>query len=1339
MTCSLPTKEQVDNAVSNHKAIYALAPSQPASTTIEYLKHTAETFEKKNGFYEIKSSGLKLKTTVTTEVGKWYKRKFPIPFEKKKQEKIDQQALIGNVIHKSAELAIKRLIDDLKNLTADEALTVLDDPKLFSKYKSVVLDAFKESEVEFGYAVPEYLSEKVFLGMREIIKQIYGRQKALDVRTGNKGIVTIMSEALVIDAKEDVGGTADLIAVFSNNTAMVFDFKTKVVDPKKLNADGSIKSDATLVSKTDLERYKLQLASLSKILKKSYGIKQVISARIVPIRININFNAKSNKFDNSIKDLAIGYNQDKALQQITPLPEFTGFTDLDDFIRGIEKKIRLLKQKAEKDKANKVEYEQKIEQLEDSKKDILTFHNFNKILEYAVKIEKELTPDAVDKMSIKELREVLDELKMLESLSEATWKYRQYMKSKGVKVEDIEEFENTVSKTIASIVDKITFIEEELYNKKVSDLIEDLSNRKIKDDEGNILPFHDEGYFGKMINKLSEFENPVFIAFRKKLDSIQYDIRESVNKLIDEVQKTEGALFKYMKETGKDREWLIKSLINSNTDNLHNKLSKSFSDELKALKESKEVAKIVEYYEPKESYQKWYDDTLKTKKTDQQKKSFEERFNLTLKNGKPVQPSAWIYALLKDRNLRLKESVENNNLSQEYKYIQSVPQLKSYYEMFLKYNKQFREMLDLDYYKLPNNFIANIRRDTVERITDRGLVAGMTDSIQDMIKNLDIREDDTLFGELEDGKLVRRIPKFFINPFKDSDGNVLVGEKSYEFGKSLILFAKMAYNYKFMQEEEANILAMKEFLSERGTELIKKKGKNIEDYVGNQLARKLGNTEMENIFDTFVDMYLYGIQVQPAFGDESLVWEKRILAAKQYMTLKSLGFNFVASIGSALAAKTNSWIEGNKGILYDKQQYGEALKDAWSNREKHLALVAFFDAMNVKYENFSIDEDVTHKNLGDPTRRGFIAKYVNTRVLMRPFSYGDEIIDEIVTNAMAKNYYVDDLGNLRRFTTEEEKTKFADRTVWNLFTYENGEAKLKVTDEQLKNVIIAFRKAARSGQAKIKGTIPHEDKAYWQSQILGQVVMHYKSWMPAIMKERFGKLKYNNEILAVEMGKYTALSKEFSNVEGYAAKDFVKKIVFPKLKQFLTHLLTFGKIKMNDKARKLEYFENWLEDNPQYKGIISFEEFIDIQQRQLRSLMVELRILLAFAGIIVLLGFDWDDDGEKDYKQLWATRKLAAVIFKTNQELTFTYNPVEFAKMIANPIPMISLVTDAVKTLNNTVDETFDVIIGEERLLGGSDSDKTGLLHYSHQWIPGARGISKLFDIFNQDSGESYK
>lgn len=87
-------------------------------------------------------------------------------------------------------------------------------------------------------------------------------------------------------------------------------------------------------------------------------------------------------------------------------------------------------------------------------------------------------------------------------------------------------------------------------------------------------------------------------------------------------------------------------------------------------------------------------------------------------------------------------------------------------------------------------------------------------------------------------------------------------------------------------------------------------------------------------------------------------------------------------------------------------------------------------------------------------------------------------------------------------------------------------------------------------------------------------------------------------------------------------KKFLVDILLPKMFQFLKQLAYFGKL--NDKHTKQLFFEQWLEDNPHYKGKIDFESFNQVQQAQLKALAQELRILLAFAALIMLMGSDFD-------------------------------------------------------------------------------------------------------------------
>ncbi len=560
----------------------------------------------------------------------------------------------------------------------------------------------------------------------------------------------------------------------------------------------------------------------------------------------------------------------------------------------------------------------------------------------------------------------------------------------------------------------------------------------------------------------------------------------------------------------------------------------------------------------------------------------------------------------------------------------------------------------------------------------------------------------------------------------------------------------MAYNYQEMTNIEAEVLALREAISD-SEDMIVKSGKLAENNMGNI---KTIPSNLNDVFNTFVDMYVYGVHVKPIIGDQSGEWEKVLLKMKEYFSLKTLGLSPVAAMGSYLSAKLQAYVTGKTGIYYNESQYNEALVQSWKDRKRFLAMSAYFDPMGHRYGSIRLEEkDLGEFQLGDKSQRGWINQYLNSRLLMQPFAAGDQHIEEVVTYAMAQNYYVDDSGNLKKIKFEEQKEQFKDRLISSLFQFD-GEAKLNLPAEQTKRVVRQFRNAVRDAQSGIKGTISDEDKAYWQGHIVGQLVMNFKSWMPAVMFERFGKVKYKDTSDTLYMGRYTAIAQEFGNTKYNSfgsvleTKFFLQKILLPKIGQLIGHLLSLhsigGKFKpytMKDDGTVYAMYEKFLAENPHYQGKVSYEEFRDIQQKQLKAVIIELRILLTFAALTMLAMGDWDDDGEKNYRKFWLTRKAVSTLLKTKQELFFMFNPVDFANLTKNPIPVVGLVIDAQKTLSNTFDELFDlvldgsVVVGDLELAGKKDSaDKKDILAYGHTWIPGMQGLVRFLDIFSDDT-----
>lgn len=1333
MTCAIPNRDEVISAIEKKETFYETSSFQTADDTRGFLQNTQEHISKIDDIYGVEGTNARLKTTITTEISKDFNKD---NFEQSQLDYWQKLAELGTFVHSTNEIIMKNVVNQFVGMTAiqmKEHIHSIDNEVLMN-------NILRNVSRDFLITKEDLL--KTIDGAKDILLQAVRKQIEINKKTGLEGIPSFHIEQKIIDPKKDIGGTADLIVIYSNNTASVFDFKTKRASKNKgqVDRDGNL-ATRNVFTETNLNKYKLQLAEITRILLERYGVKTVTTKRIVPIQVDIKYD-KINGWTNKISKINYGIKQNKFLGQIAPLPESTGFEDLDHYIRTIDERIDKLEQQGNHDWTKKKANHDKIVELRNSREDLLIKHDLSGTIAHVNKLMLEL--DDLSRFSIEDLRNNLLELKALATVTQSTYDYRKTLKERGFE-DKTNDIETKIKEIFIEVSDKIKDVEEELYNKRLNELTNKATGYALYDEEGKLMPFEQESYFGKIFNQLSEFNNPIFKLFRSRLDDVNYDMRAKLDSVISDVQNKEDAVYAWMKKNGKDANRFVPdTFVDKKTGNLVNELSEDFRKGLKKIRGVGQIDQILSTFNIKQSYQEYYEKQRQIKKeyfdriypSDRAKansslQEWVKNHSLEIVNGKAKYPLAW-YNAYKENRLEIKPEVKAANLSNEYKYIASIPVLLDYYKMFTSYNNQFRKTLGVEYKKLPATFIPNIRKNMMERITSSdGLLEGINKSWKEMVSDMSIREDDMEFGGAE-----KKIPRFFLNPLM-GDKAKSIEDKSYQLGKSLILFAKMAYNYEAMSSIEAEVLTMQDFIQDKAEQIVRKGPKALKNsLIGEKITEKLGEDDIRDVFGTFRDMYIYGQSIKPTLGNKDGKYEKIILKAKQYFTLKTLGFGFIPAIGGYVSARSQAAIEGFKGEIYTREQYLKAVSLLSSeDRKKTLALYAFTDPLGVLHEHeFSVTKGEPHRHWGDPTERNTIAKYINARGLMRAFSYGDEHIDEVILTAMAHNYYVDNNGDFRRFNNKEEEERFKDRSIWSLFEYKDGEAKLNLNDAQKKNAIIKFRRAVQAGQSKIKGVIPSEDKAAWQNSIIMNVVMQFKSWLPGVLKERVGALKYNDSLDAITMGRFTAFGFELANNDKKAMYSYLKDVLAPKLGEL--GKAVFGLTKYGRRNNKVAYL-NYLENNPGMRGRFTYEAFQDAQKRQLKGLVMELRMLLLMGTILCALGGDWDDDGIPEYREHYALRKLAAIMSKASGEMIFYYNPNEAISMVKNPIPLIGVAADVAKAIGNTIDETFDLTVGEQTgipLLHKAEAkDKTPIMYYTPRFIPGINALEKVFEIFGED------
>ena len=405
-----------------------------------------------------------------------------------------------------------------------------------------------------------------------------------------------------------------------------------------------------------------------------------------------------------------------------------------------------------------------------------------------------------------------------------------------------------------------------------------------------------------------------------------------------------------------------------------------------------------------------------------------------------------------------------------------------------------------------------------------------------------------------------------------------------------------------------------------------------------------------------------------------------------------------------------------------------------TDRSKYTAITKYFD-IHV--------EDMSYRKALELTSKKSV-EWLNSRSLFSPLRKADENIDNHVLVSMAQNYGFDTRpgqeGNLRRLANLPKGTKsIADSFKVNEQT---GEISIK---EITQSGYIAFRNAARATSVSIKGALSEEDTNYANLNIWLNLFMQFKTWMPGLYKERFGTLYFDENVDAARYGRYQAVFSEFQYEDGMGVVKFIANIVIPKLTNLSFDIVTFGLsnkagISRVNEARARVYYNKWSMENQEEARKMAkadpegdgFNTFMEIKHAQIRAALVEARVILGFMALLAFLGAEGDDD-EPRYMKTWLGRTLYKILNRAHSEVVFALSPADFARLVANPLPLAGILNDVIKTLRNTVDVGYHAITGTD-----DPYDRTPFMYYTSQWIIGKSQLRRLVEMYEQDKKSPY-
>ena len=1169
---------------------------------------------------------------------------------------------------------------------------------------------------------PDFLNDNFFSEMKKGVNQYIANAQEVQNEIDPNGTMEIITETLVYDEKNDNAGTIDLLIIFSDGSAAIYDHKFVNFNTKNKKV---VDFEDTLDMKE--ESWDIQISEYKKILKEVYGITTIRQSRVLPVNVQYKFTKKSDgsfEMTDQISNLEM---TDK--EYVNPIPvaqELTTDKKLNKLLSELMDLKIGLKNRAKSAK-NLEAVKSKISRLQDSIRAIQVGKDFN----YLIKEMRALNDEVNKYIGIEDP----NDYRYLSNTTLSEYKtsvkvYRQLLQSNADSIiaakkknpELYKDFNTNISVAGAGGLSTEAQIDEKLKER--------MAELAISKEVYNLDDFQREtGEMGNYFKYLGDWTHPVFRTFKKLIDETIDNTRRDVNIVQEELKILTDDLKEWGKAHGKTGIDMFDPLINPDTGDLVAEFSQEFWKEARKQRANKNV--------------KWFKDNYTiteedAKKFEEDKKAAKERYDLFWKHKSEKWREAAYKRWLEKYDLKnsdeawlgtfARNSLKNKAKwqSKEYKYIESQKPLKAYYDYYLKKNKEFSDLLP-EGTRLKRNFVANISKDMMDTIAEMGLKAfsGVGTAF---MQALEVREDDMQFGMIDPvtGEREYRIPILYTRPLTDNKGKVTPNLKSKDLSRSLMLFSQTVYNYQHVEKVESDINSLKEVLASSKQLVTDKYGKPYEDPATGQFKIGEGNQNSLEAFKTFINFYVYGQKTQNKdieikIGNKSLSGTKLLQMAMAGYGLKTLGFNIVSATANYIGATANMHMQARKGAYFNKKQL----------RQAHILNVTGDKKAAAMFKYFETEQDnLTYRKANELSASKIATTFTVDKAFLLQ-QKGDAAVDMNTTIAMMQNYGIDPkTSKIRKLIRLPEGTS----SLWELSDIVNDKPVVKGLTEAQYN---QFRRKVRKVTADIKGQYSKEDILMMNTHIAGQTIMQFRNWLPKMASERFRSPKFNEDMEEIELGRFKVFTGEL-----------LDKAVLPKIKNtlsILTEILSFSIIKHKlSEGQSSRYFDEFIANNPELAERINrgelerkdlFDMYVEARTGQIRAIAAEIRMYLITIGAIAVAGTDWDDDGEKLYQEIPGGKYAYKLIERTVLELGFWLRPTEATQLMRSPIPLMGLLLDVEGLISNTLDETRDVLFMED-YKGFIDweldpKDKSPKLKYISRLTPFVNPLTKFFDYFD--------
>lgn len=1179
---------------------------------------------------------------------------------------------------------------------------------------------------------------------KNIVDEVEETQKRIDIN----GKAAILPEQFLIDPTIDEAGTEDIVVFFSDGTNMIYDYKT-ITPNESYKERGSFGvrmkqsiEDSEWIPWYKMNDFRITIPKhISKLEKKFKSRNR--GARILPIHIEHQAKPKDKRVEgdaltNNITLLKADYKKNDYLVPIPIVKEDTGIASLNQMLDKnliLKNNLEVKMQQLKEDGLNYDKIKERLKQVNKIINEIIIKKDITYFKDEIRKIAKGFDIKTLGKLNAPDsitLEQLLETKAHVESLIVIGKNTKYFLDQKGLDPADLEaemeEYESLTGRLVMAL-DKVTNI---ITNR--------LLTEQEQHDAKNVKKM---GFMERNFSSFDEIRHPIFEKAFQLYSSATNKTRVSLQKFEMQIKKLALSLEEWGNNNGYRGLEVYKLLIDPETNNLWNMYNKELYTHISTLQEKDDKKELNKLFKKKDNA-----DEIWNKRRQYYQEMLEpEKFAIWEADNLPetylTKEKWYIYYELNNEN------IPATYYSKGFQTIKANKPLLAYYNFWVDNMKKTREILGFgsDYQKIPNNFLPWIKADVLDQLFQGKLSGeGFLASIRDVLY---VAEDNDTFGQAVDksiedfatGEGLREIPKFFTEPLRNRKGEIDSTLKSFDLNKSMTLFMEMVYNYQHMSEIQVNVDAMKDLLAmeDFGEVVVDDNGNPVVNVAGR--AKKLFGTasNLNELYKKMVDYHLYGVKLQDI---ESKKLAQGLMSAKKFQQMKELGLAPVTYTANYFGIKFNQYFNGAKGYFYKTKHWGKSEKMYGSmlvnSDEGKLVrgLVNFIEPFQGKRG---------HLKGRDVSSQGLTNK-IDQDLLFGGFRVADENADITVMLSLMQNYGFDSNGNLTRIGNRGDIVPLLSQSKVD----KDGNLTIKGILENDKvdfDKYTQFRNLVLSVSRSLKGGSNEQNQIAMQMSLMGNLMMSFKSWMPALVKERFEGIKYNKSLMTLTEGRYAEIEQLIKGMDNkdQTIMQYYFGYVLPQLGKLTGEIATFGffKYKINE-VRAREIFEHYKAQNPGNKEIqnMTFEDFLDYKRGQLRALAAELRVILGFMLMLGFLGRDSDDDDKADYQSTQVGRITFRTMNRIRRELMGIINPTDWTYTLSRPFAVAGLAIDAQKLVDNSVDEFRDLLFIQDYkgtfVWKKDKNDQTPMLYYGYRWIPGHKVLTQLAEPFEQDKKKEY-